>query len=251
MIQVAIFQEYASIAAYFCVWSVLGDLTVGVVVHTGTQSKGQRLRIARALLGISLQNLSEKTGFAVSSIEAWESGKIDFSDKCAQRFSFAFEQFGMFCAPEWILTSQGLPPHLMNEIEKTMFLHEHAEFEYRNDDDNKNTKQKMLPIEDSLICRELSFFINLHKNAMYCMVTKSMTDSHYSVGDCVAGISRESSELIGKIVILQPIEGEAFLCRLLKVEDNIAEISFSNDNSVEHVPFTNAAPILWHRTINY
>jgi len=46
---------------------------------------------------------------------------------------------------------------------------------------------------------------------------------------------------------LQDINEKSFLCRLIKAEDNIAEVFFNAKRPVEKIKFKKIAKVLWHR----
>lgn len=82
---------------------------------------------------------------------------------------------------------------------------------------------------------------------MFLLLKEKFLNSQFEVGDCVAGIELNPKKLIGKIVILQDVNEESFLCRLIKVEDNIAEVFFNTKRSAKKIEFKKIAKVLWHR----
>lgn len=80
--------------------------------------------MARALTGMSRQDLHEKTGIATSTMDTWESGRVELNEKSSLRVCESLRKLGIFCSAEWLLRGEGIPPHLMSDTEKSMFSYE-------------------------------------------------------------------------------------------------------------------------------
>ncbi|MDR2681643.1 MAG: helix-turn-helix domain-containing protein [Holosporaceae bacterium] len=92
------------------------------LTYTTAQLKGRRLRMARALTGFSRQEFYEKIGIATSTIDTWDSGRVELTEKSAVRVCEALRKLGIYCTQEWLLNGSGTPPRLMDELEKSAFL---------------------------------------------------------------------------------------------------------------------------------
>lgn len=217
-----------------------------VIEYTEAQAKGRRLRMARALTGMSRQDLHDKTGIATSTMDTWESGRVELNERSSVRVCESFRKLGVFCSSEWLLYGKGMPPHLMSETEKSMLSHENK-FEYECTGALKNKTLIFPPFLDADIKKELSFFLNLHKGAVFLIVKQKFLNSQFEVGDCVAGVKDDPQNLIGEIVILQNFDDKLFLCRLNSVSDNTANVFFNSKHSTEKVVFKQMAKVLWHR----
>lgn len=84
------------------------------------QQKGRRLRMLRALSGLSRQEFFEKIGISASTMDTWESGRVELAQRSAERVCEAFKKVGVCCSAEWILTGSGLPPRIMDTLERTI-----------------------------------------------------------------------------------------------------------------------------------
>lgn len=202
--------------------------------------------MARALTGMSRQDLHEKTGIATSTMDTWESGRVELNEKSSLRVCESLRKLGIFCSAEWLLRGEGIPPHLMSDTEKSMFSYE----KISENEETRVSKKKTFvfpPFLNADIKKELNFFLNLHEGAMFLILKEKFLNSQFGVGDCVAGIELDPKRLIGKIVILQDVNEESFLCRLIKVEGNIAEVFFNAKKSAEKIEFKKIAKVLWHR----
>ncbi len=202
--------------------------------------------MARALTGMSRQDLHEKTGIATSTMDTWESGRVELNERSSLRVCESFRKLGIFCSAEWLLRGEGIPPHLMSDTEKSMFSYEKSS-ENEGSSTSKRKSFVFPPFLDADIKKELSFFLNLHEGAMFLILKEKFLNSQFEIGDCVAGIELNPKELVGKVVILQDINEETFLCRLIKTEDNVAEVFFNAKKSAEKIKFKKIAKVLWHR----
>lgn len=220
------------------------------IVHTIAQLKGRRLRMARALTGFSRQELFEKIGIATSTIDTWESGRVELSQKSAERVCSALKKVGVSCSVEWLLTGSGTPPRIMDALEKTMS--DVGSFGYTNSGSELPLKYayklKMPSFVDNEIKRELSFFLNLHPCSLFCVVEKDFLNRRYKVGDCVAGIKEDIRSLLGKTIIAVLYNSEIVLCRLLSCnEDGTSNVFINSEESNKKVQIISAAEIIWHR----
>lgn len=221
-----------------------------VIEYTVAQVKGRRLRMARALTGMSRQDLHEKTGIATSTMDTWESGRVELNEKSSLRICESFRKLGIFCSAEWLLRGEGMPPHLMSDTEKSMLS-----FDENGEGSQINSLKKKSfnfpPFLDADIKKELSFFLNLHDHPIFHILTEKFGKTIFDAGDCVAGLEESPQRLIGKIVILQKANGDTCLCRLNSVIGNIAQVSFKKKTPSIRVEFKKMGKILWHRKLSH
>ena len=216
------------------------------IEYTESQIKGRRLRMARALTGLSRQDLHEKTGIATSTMDTWESGRVELNERSAVRVCESFRKIGIFCSAEWLLHGEGMPPHLMSDTEKSMFSFDKSIADERTG----KLKQRSFilpPFLDSDIKKELSFFLNLHDGSVFHIVKEKFLNSQFEVGDCVAGVEDDPKNLIGKIVILIDQNSNTLLCRLNGCNDNVADVFLNSRSPLEKIEFKMIAKMLWHR----
>lgn len=208
--------------------------------YTDSQVKGRRLRMARALTGLSRQEFHEKTGIATSTMDTWESGRVELNDRSAHRLCDSFCSLGVFCSPDWLLSGSGAPPYIMSK---------------QSEDSQKNKSQteidktllKLPPFLDTEIKKELSFFLNLHEHALFHIIRKKFLLSIFEIGDCVAGDVEDPKNLVGETIILQDAFNELHLCKLKAVNENIAEVFFTSKKLDEKIEFKKMARVIWHR----
>jgi transcriptional regulator with XRE-family HTH domain len=217
------------------------------VVHTVAQLKGRRLRMARALTGFSRQELYEKIGIATSTIDTWESGRVELTGRSAIRVCEAFKQVGIYCTDEWLLTGTGDPPRLMRDIERSIFVSQNEDYADEKND-IRPSKLKNLPFADEDIRKELSFFMSLHKNTLYHMVENDFMNFHYRKGDCVAGKADSLKNLEGCVIIAKMPDEKTTLCKLLhQLDDNDKCQVMFEEGVVRNAQIIKAAEIIWHR----
>ncbi|MCR5225308.1 MAG: helix-turn-helix domain-containing protein [Alphaproteobacteria bacterium] len=221
------------------------------IVHTVAQLKGRRLRMVRALTGFSRQEIYGRIGIATSTIDTWESGRVELTRKSAERVCEAFRKVGVYCSPDWLLTGTGNPPRMMDEVERSIYSEEKdnqlSQQELKNAGKEHN---KFPPFLDELARRELSFFMNLHKGALFHFMKEDFMNARFRKGDCVAGITEKLSELEGKLIIAVLEDGKTVPCRLIKNIDDESTVSFGVHKPTKNIQIKKAAEIVWHRILN-
>ncbi|MDR2268461.1 MAG: helix-turn-helix domain-containing protein [Holosporaceae bacterium] len=215
------------------------------ILYTAAQLKGRRLRMARALSGFSRQEFYEKIGIATSTIDTWESGRVELTEKSAFRVCAALRKAGIYCTGEWLLTGNGVPPRMMDELEKSMILSGNSwitDNEEEIPNSLKSKKNNLLTNE--YVRRELSFFTNLHKNSVFHIVEEDFLNSRFRPGDCVAGVEESIDHLIGKIIVGILPDGSSVLCKLLNISDRGCLVFRGSD---QYCLLTRAGEVVWHR----
>lgn len=222
------------------------------IVHTTAQLKGRRLRMTRALSGISRQELCEKMGITASIIDTWESGRVELTEKSAVFICATLKRMGVYCSVEWLLTGGDSPPRLMDELEKSMMDFTSSNMNVISSSENlvRANYKKIPSYLDENVRRELSFFLNLHDKAIFHIVEKDFLNSKYKVGDCVAGIESDIQKLIGKVIIGVLGDGKTIFGKLLAYSHQQCYVFFSSDRKKEALILTNACAVIWHRIAN-
>ncbi|MDR2107183.1 MAG: helix-turn-helix domain-containing protein [Holosporaceae bacterium] len=218
------------------------------VAHTVAQLKGRRLRMARVLTGFSRQELYEKIGIATSTIDTWESGRVELTEKSAARVCDAFKKVGIYCTVEWLMTGSGNPPRMMTETEKSLFAIEGLNLT-RDEPPIRNFSSGLPSFPDENVRRELSFFLGVHKGAMFHVVEKDFMNFRYKKGDCVAGETEDLKNLNGRVIIAQLTEEKTVLCKLLRNSDNESEVFLGKGIPNAKIRILKGAEIIWHRMI--
>jgi len=218
----------------------------GEIVYTVPQLKGRRLRMVRALTGFSRQELYQKIGIATSTIDTWESGRVELTEKSAVRVCEAFQKVGIFCTSEWLLTGTGNPPRIMKDIEKSVPINEAID----SKEFSANDIFKSVPFLDEDIRRELNFFVNLHKNTLFHIVEEDFMNSRFKKSDCVAGEIEDIQNLEGRIIIAKVSEEKTVLCKLLRnCPNQESEVFFGKNTPNKKIKIMQAADVIWHRMV--
>jgi DNA-binding transcriptional regulator YiaG len=216
------------------------------ITHTTAQLKGRRLRMVRALTGFSRQELYEKIGIATSTIDTWESGRVELSEKSAARVCDALRKVGIYCTSEWLLSGAGIPPRLMKDVEKSIFVSSEVN-SYCEESVPNDYLLHMPPFLDEDVRQELSFFVSIHKNALFHVVDEDFMNSRYKKSDCVAGEATNLQNLEGSVIIAQLANGKTMLCKLLHSSNEKSEIFLGKGISNKQIDIMKAAEVVWHR----
>ena len=229
--------------------------------YTTAQLKGRRLRMARALTGYSRHDLCEKIGIATSTMDTWECGRVELTEKSAMRVCTALLNASLNCSVEWLLTGNGDPPRLMDEIEKSVLL-PNRNLMISDDTSPKRVKNfnpKIPFCSDEAMGKELGFFLGIHKDAIFHIVDHEAFNFRYKIGDCVAGLHENLKNLVGKIIIAVLKNGKTILCRLVACDEDSNSENFDQgqdcviflnaNNTQKKVQLIAGAEIIWHRSM--
>lgn len=219
------------------------------ITYTVSQLKGRRLRMVRALTGFSRQEIYDQLGIATSTLDTWESGRVELTEKSAERISEAFRKIGIYCSAEWLLTGNGLPPRMMSDVEKSIFSDNQQEGEGGKKLGDPCSHGIPIFLDDD-VRRELNFFMSLHKNAIFHVMEEDFLNSRFKKGDCVAGVLERLPLLEGKTIIAVTDDKKTIPCRLIKSDSIDCEVSFGTSRPTKSIRIVKAAEIIWHRIIN-
>ena len=217
------------------------------IVHTAAQLKGRRIRMARALTEVSRHELCEKIDISASTIDTWESGRVELTEKSAIRICDALRQVGINCSSIWLLSGEGAPPRIMGELERSMIFFPETSAIQEADILATVENKKIPSFLKEEIRKELSFFMELHKEALFYIVDKDLLNYTYREGDCVAGIKESIEKLVGKVVIAELQSGSNILCKLVGYSDGKSEACIIGESSNISVDIVSASEILWYR----
>ena len=202
--------------------------------------------MVRALTGFSRQGLYEKIGIATSTMDTWESGRVELTERSSERVCMALKRIGVYCTAEWILTGSGMPPRNMDDLEKSLFLRDGTELPadkliYRY------AGVCLPPFLDDDLRRELTFFINIHENAMFHIMEDGFMNGRYRRSDCLAGVEADPGKLVGQVIIGQLQDGKTMVCRLLATGVGSSHVFLGKSRPREKISLVKMAKILWHR----
>lgn len=198
--------------------------------------KSKRLRIARALSGLTRENFSKKHDISVYTLRSCELGHLAVSYKTAEKISKALEEEDVFCTIEWIMEGKGQAP--------TFYRHQ------------ANFKSLSLLSEEDTILQEIELFSKLHESAVVLQLKDDAMAPMYKMGDIIGGkLIDNYNQLIGKACIVE-VQPDYFILRKITKDDRNDEpwiLTALNPETKCVDPYlriskiTAAAPVLWTR----
>ncbi|MBU0744761.1 MAG: helix-turn-helix domain-containing protein [Gammaproteobacteria bacterium] len=171
--------------------------------RSSAKERGKRLRLVRKMSGLTLDELSSKYSFGISTIKYWECAKNQgLSSKGAKKIISAMQDEGVQCSYMWLMHGIGLPPQFLdvhyNKGDKTNIGVDQANFE----------EEKSIEHEIKLFCEKII-------DAIALTVFDDGMEPFYSVSDGVGGkrlYGNELTKAIGKNCIVETVDRQ-LLCR--------------------------------------
>lgn len=214
---------------------------------SSARERGKRLRLVRKMSGLTLDELSSKYNFGISTIKYWECAKNQgLSSKGAKKIIAAMQKEGVQCSYMWLMHGVGLPPQ---------FLHIHYCQKVR---DTINIDQAVYEEEKS-IEYEIKVFCEKVIDAITLTIFDDGMEPFYSVNDGVGGKRLHGKDLIkavGKNCIVETVDNQV-LCRRVIQGNNIDNFNlccinpntFANPPHIYEIELLSAAPIsrIWKR----
>ncbi|MGI4850673.1 MAG: hypothetical protein ACRYGR_01865 [Janthinobacterium lividum] len=198
--------------------------------------KSKRLRVARALSGLTREAFSKKYDISVYTLRSCELGHLIVSYKTADKVSKALEEEGIFCTTEWIMEGKGHTPSFQN---------------------NKNNyKNLSLLSEEDTISQEIDFFRKLHDSSIVVQIKDDAMAPIYKIGDVIGGkLIEDHNQLIGKACLIETKPDHFILRKITKDQSSnepwILTALNPETKCVDHYlrmsKITSAAPVLWTR----
>ena len=188
------------------------------------------------LTGLDRHQMQARHDVKVTSLEKWENGLINISQRNITRLVSVALDHSIECTPEWLLTGKGpspktIPPSMINLQEASA----------------GSTTEDIL--------RDLSNFRNSYPKGMTLMICDDAMAPTYVNGDFVGGNTvdlKDLKECLDLACIIETADGKK---RLRKIGYNNGSWFLYGTNA-RHLgsPFmeidpqiTQAAPIFWHR----
>lgn len=222
------------------------------IQRSSSKERGKRLRVLRKMSGLTLEELSSRYDFGVSTIKYWECAKNNgLSSKGAKKVIAVMQSEGIHCSYMWLMHGIGLPPQ---------FLDVHYHGGNKTIDSNIGVKQSTYEDEKS-IEQEVTKFCENVTQAITLTVFDDGMEPLYSIGDSVGGRRLYGADLaksIDKNCIVETVDHQ-LLCR--KVAQGASLNSFNlyciNPNTISNPPhlyevkLLSAAPIsrAWKRIV--
>ncbi len=214
-----------------------------IEVQPTPEERGQRLRTARTLAGLSRAQICEQEGLNQTTYKGWELGRFGGLTRwgakhVAERLLLA----GVDCSADWLLYEVGNPPTLVSATS------DHAE-------EQTPTLQEL---ENQDIKKELEVFYAHSPEAINLKIADGSMLPQFEPGDIVAGVKTANLfEAVGKNVIASLEDGKVLL-RKLHIDRNhpkyfvliATNLELDIPNLViQKAKIESVAPVLWHRKI--
>ena len=216
---------------------------------SSAKERGKRLRLVRKMSSLTLDELSSKHDFGVSTIKYWECAKNQgLSSKGAKKIIAAMQVEGVQCSYMWLMHGVGLPPQ---------FLCVHYNQDLKVNLDISQVAYE----EEKSIEHEITLFCDKIINAIALTIFDDGMEPIHAVSDSVGGkrlYGDDLEKVIGKDCIVE-MEDNQLLCR--RVAQGDAPDNFNlyciNPNTVANPPHVygvkllSAAPIsrVWKRKV--
>ncbi len=201
---------------------------------SSTHTSGGRIKLARNMLGLSRKELEDRFSISVNTLQAWESDKINLTDKGANKLTEAFINGGLLCDKSWLLTGKGKAPILVQGI--------------------VTLPNEMS--EDIRILREIEAFKAINPDPIVVIISDNGMEPIYAIGDFVGGNKRTDAKIeniVGENCIVETFQGDTLVRRLLKGSKsqvyNLACINIGSDQQpiITDIKLRFAARIVLHR----
>lgn len=170
---------------------------------SSAKERGKRLRLIRKMSGLTLDDLSTKYSFGISTIKYWECAKNQgLSSKGAKKIILAMQNEGVQCSYMWLMHGIGLPPQFVS-LQVSGELNDGI-----NIDQSTYEEEKSIEHEISIFCENIS-------NSIALTIFDDGMEPFYSINDGVGGRRLGSEDLnraVGKDCIVETLDNKV-LCR--------------------------------------
>lgn len=221
-------------------------------IMNSTRLRAERLKLARKLSGVTLDEIPEKFGISKHTFYAWESGRNPIREKSLPKIIHALRQVGVYCAAEWLMEGTGLSPRFMHEVS--------AASDVLNSDRDESVDEWEQFYDEMAIFSEIKVFQKVNKNTEVKFISDDAMLPLYAPGEYVGGARLIGEEINQKALntncIIETETGECYI-RHLSVGREPGRYNLSCLNPHAHVSdlvlydvgIKSAAPIIWHRKI--
>lgn len=199
-------------------------------------SSGERVKLARSMLGLSRRVVEEQFNISSNTLQAWESNKIKLSERGAKKLNRIFANLGLLCSEDWLLTGHGQPP---------------THFHFQKIDSISSVID-----DDICMLRELETFKAINPSPVSIVISDDGMEPLYSPGDFVAGNKKFGPDirfLIGQNCIIETAQGDTLARKLLPGKSELfyslgcINITTIQQPIIPNVKVRYAARIIFHR----
>jgi transcriptional regulator with XRE-family HTH domain len=196
------------------------------------RQRGERLRQARKLAGLTLREMSKGSLINFNTLGGWESGKHGgLTEKGAIKVVERLAHLNIKCTPEWLLYEKGEPPYMISMT-------------------TINQHSTSLP---EILAYEINNFKQSHSTFLGMNILDDAMEPLYCYGDYVAGLPMSLEQLpkaVGKNIIVR-LNEEQMLCRKLVMDSKnnklaLLSLNFSSKNLLLDAQIKEWALIMYH-----
>lgn len=193
--------------------------------------RGKRIRMLRALSGLSRKQFQAQLNVSISTLNIWENGRVCLTVKGAARIVSAVKEVGIECSEEWLLSGLGSPP--------------------------RPTTSDFLP-QIGKSSPETDIFIRSVRNSVHTAISDELMSPFFRSGDLVAGEAvnfEEIGSFVGRFIIVE-LDNSTIVRYLDSVSNDAVYLStyerqaIANDNitCIKSSDIMKIAPVLVHRS---
>lgn len=214
--------------------------------------RADRLKLARKLTGLTLDEIPTKFGISKHTFYAWESGRNPIREKSVPKIINALRQVGVYCTHDWLMEGIGLSPRFMHEVSAASDL-----FDKNRDETPEEWEQFY---DEMAIFSEIKVFQKVNKNTDVKFISDDAMSPWFGPGEYVGGICYFGEDILTKALnancIVETQTGECYIRHLSKAKkEGLYNLTCLNPHAnvsdliLYNVGLLSAAPIIWHRKI--
>lgn len=217
-----------------------------------SQLRADRLKLARKLTGLTLDEIPAKFGISKHTFYAWESGRNPIREKSVPKIINAFRQVGIYCSHDWLMQGIGLSPRFMYEVSAA------SDLLHKNRDETPEEWEQFY--DEMAIFSEIKVFQKVNKNTDVKFISDDAMAPWFGPGEYVGGICYFGDDILEKAInancIIETQTGECYIRHLSKgKKEGLYNLTCLNPHAnvsdliLYNVGLLSAAPIIWHRKI--
>jgi len=201
-------------------------------------ARGQRLRAARELAGLTATKLAEIAEVSRCSVSYWENAHVGLTRKAAEKIIAALLKEGIRCELGWLWLGEGHEPvyNAQENMNKNLIAD-------ANREDKINIYNPISSLE-----REIALFLSLNPNAVAAKLEDDLMLPLFLSTDIVGGIWRNPTLVSNGQVCIVKV-GSILRVRKIKKTKKGFEISHLHPKSTDYlkskdIDFSVVAPVI-------
>lgn len=198
-------------------------------------TSADRVRFARNISGLSRKELEQKFDINHNTLQSWELGRTQLTNKSAGKLCSVLLNTGILCSPDWLIHGDGQIPTILG-------------FGV----DNATSSN-----DELAILREVEAFKTINPDPIITIAQDDSMHPLYNTGDYIGGNKKHGDQIqrcINTCCIVETFEGDTLIRKVHKTRSkDLYTLSVINPNSsppsvIPNIKLKYAAQIVWHRT---